>query len=71
MSIASIRNYVESHLSAADQDVKDAWNKVGAYVTGEEKRRAAEVADLQSKGYTVIAPVASTPPAAVAPVKAS
>lgn len=73
MSMADIKAYVESHITAAEDDIKAKWAEVVAWVENkqandaaiakaEAERVAAEVADLQAKGYTVTAPAAVDAP---------
>ena len=60
MTIADFEAYVSTHLAAAEQDVKDAFEKVVAFVKGKEAAAIAqieaEVTHLTGLRYTVIAP---------------
>ncbi len=75
MTLTDIKAAIEADLAAAEQHIKDKWAEVVDFVEGkqaadaaaaqaEADRVAAEVADLQAKGYTVTAPAE---PAPVAP----
>lgn len=70
--LAAFKTYLESHLAAADDavksDVRKVWAKVETWVSGEEAKVKAEIADLEARGYVITkaAEVAAETPAAPA-----
>lgn len=73
--LAAFKAYLESHLNAVDagvaSDVRKVWSKIEGFVTGEEAKVEAEIADLTARGYVVTkAVIAAAATAAVAAAEA-
>lgn len=67
MNLADIKAFIEAKIAAATDDIKQKVADVFAWLEHQDadaQKVAAEIADLQSRGYTV------TPPAAPAPIGA-